>query len=163
MTPTDNMTVTPEMIEAGLKALDKWFPDDAGCEPDLSKAMVKDIFLAMHEARPEPSPLPDGLVERLLEFALGLDSGVGMGSSAPLVREAADRLTRLEADNARLREALDPFARVAAMNEPLNLPDDRGPHNFLPLAWPDFGDFKRALKAIGGRAALHSQGQTIDG
>lgn len=67
----------------------------------------------------------------------------------------ADEITSLRSQVERLREALDPFARVAAIQEPLvrmdaeRWPDDRPNSDFIPSAWPVWGDFKRARAALG--------------
>lgn len=45
---------------------------------------------------------------------------IAWGSDAALMDEAADRITALEAENARLREKLEPPPRPLDMNDPLN-------------------------------------------
>ena len=50
-----------------------------------------------------------------------------------------------------LRKALMPFARVAAImpDAKASWPDDKPNEEFIPAVWPDWGDFRRALEAVG--------------
>lgn len=61
--------------------------------------------------------------------------------------DASTTITSLQADLDAAREALGPFARVAAMMESLSdgWPDDKPNSEFIPGAWPNWGDFHRAL------------------
>lgn len=54
-----------------------------------------------------------------------------------------------------LEEALDPFARVAAISDAagLNSPDDTPCRAFFPDIWPTLGDCRKA------RSALHRMGE----
>lgn len=63
--------------------------------------------------------------------------------------EAADEIASLRARVEALELAIDPFARVARLNEPLagDWPDDWPNDRFIPRAWPTWGDFKRADSA----------------
>jgi hypothetical protein len=59
-----------------------------------------------------------------------------------------DRLTR---DLAEARAALDPFARLAMLNAPLNLPDDLPMSKFIPGVWPDMAACRKANAALSGQ------------
>lgn len=90
------------MIEAGFAAL----PGDL---PSLTTKELTALYIAMHEARSEPSPLPDGDLVKRLRALLEI---TGQGNrnflimsdevlaDKAIIREAADTITRLEADNA---------------------------------------------------------------
>jgi hypothetical protein len=58
----------------------------------------------------------------------------------------------LVAENARLREALDPFARVAAIEDAANpdASDDVPCRDFFPGIWPTRGDCRKARAALRG-------------
>lgn len=113
MTPTDNRTVTPKMIEAGIEVVDQGHATRA--------EFVEELYTAMHEARPEPSPLPDGLVERLhsaikhgdqdhRDWLLEAIGAFFVGQPIPEPRGKGNKeaeITRLQADNADLRALLE--------------------------------------------------------
>lgn len=48
----------------------------------------------------------------------------------------------------RLREALDPFARVYQINAQLHLPEDTPPIKFMPLGWPELKYYRKANEAL---------------
>jgi hypothetical protein len=56
-----------------------------------------------------------------------------------------DALTLLSADNARLREAVEPFAKAADWMSRGNYPDDARPD---PTMSPTYGDYRRAARAV---------------
>ena len=63
---------------------------------------------------------------------------------------AAAARAPLEAENKALREALEVFARVYKMNEPIaaSWSDDLPARDFLPHFWPTWKDFKIARQAL---------------
>jgi hypothetical protein len=62
----------------------------------------------------------------------------------------AAKLAELRARIEGLEGALDPFARVARIQGPWSdeWPDDKANIEFIPSAWPDWGDFKKARQAL---------------
>lgn len=62
-----------------------------------------------------------------------------------------DENKALKARIAKLEAAIDPFARVAAIVAPLatGWPDNKPNSDFMPAAWPCWGDFKRAAEVVG--------------
>lgn len=54
-------------------------------------------------------------------------------------------------ETAKLEEALMPFARLYALNRPLNLDDSRPMSHFVPGEWPTMRDCRRAYEALGSR------------
>jgi hypothetical protein len=70
------------------------------------------------------------------------------GHARTLLGSAA---ARIEASHhAELVEALDPFARVARLNDAagLNSPDERPCRDFFPGIWPTLGDCRRAAAVL---------------
>jgi len=61
-----------------------------------------------------------------------------------------EKNTRLTRELAEARKALDPFARLARLNAPLNLPDDLPMSKFIPGVWPVMADCRRAALAAEG-------------
>jgi len=63
-----------------------------------------------------------------------------------------ERARAAEAENAKLREALKPFAAVAELMRPLRAfetwPDDKPNSEFIPGAWPRWGDFEAAAALL---------------
>lgn len=60
------------------------------------------------------------------------------------------KMTRAEREILRdLVQALAPFKAVYRLNEPLSAgwPDDKSNRDFMPGAWPDWADFRRAAEA----------------
>lgn len=64
-----------------------------------------------------------------------------------------DENKALKARIAKLEAALEPFARVAAIVAPLasGWRDDKPNRDFIPAAWPNWGDFRRAAETAGGK------------
>lgn len=64
-------------------------------------------------------------------------------------RDAWEKTARqFERELTRMRAALDPFARLARLNAPLNLPPDKPVRDFAPGAWPTLADCQRADDAL---------------
>jgi hypothetical protein len=88
-----------------------------------------------------------------LEIGLFEHKGPEFSACANFVEALAVDRDRLAAENARLREALDPFARAAriidAIPSEFRPEDDVGARDYLPRLWPDVGDLRRARAALG--------------
>ncbi len=67
---------------------------------------------------------------------------------AKIIVEAVNQHDQLVAENARLRKALDTFARIANIVERLNLPDDEPLRNICPGTWPTLQDCRAARAAL---------------
>lgn len=80
----------------------------------------------------------DGLVRVLRAASRGTDRPK---SEQFFIREAADRLERLA-------KALEPFARVYKIVEPLDLPDDKPMCEFVPAIWPTLKACREAQAAL---------------
>jgi len=102
---------------------------------------------------PTDNPTHAELVERLREDATKLagwgNSGMGVRvqSAASFIESLASRIKELEAENKRLREALTPFAEVAAEFDDLSIA--WGDH-YAPLRPISLGTFRRARAVLGG-------------
>lgn len=66
------------------------------------------------------------------------------------VGEWMAQATALRIERDKFRAALKPFARVARIQGRWSMewPDDKPNIEFIPSAWPDWGDFKRAELAL---------------
>ena len=104
-------------------------------------------------------------IERLVVDAHWLRTYVrtAMGACYPLgaaperqkrIDRIADALSGLIKRGEALREALEPWARVARLNMPLaaDWSDDRPARSSIPGAWPTWGDLKRADAALSNTA-----------
>lgn len=58
------------------------------------------------------------------------------------------KMTKLNELKALMADALDPFSRVAAIMEPLNLPDEKPLRDCAPGVWPTLGDCRNARTAL---------------
>lgn len=58
------------------------------------------------------------------------------------------KMTKLNELKVLMADALDPFSRVAAIMEPLNLPDEKPLRDCAPGVWPTLGDCRNARTAL---------------
>lgn len=91
------------------------------------------------------TPRTDALWGRLME-ACRL-SGISP-VTANTMFGALDEFRTLERENAELRAALEPFARLYRLNAPLNLDENMPLRSFAPGAWPTLADCKKADAAL---------------
>jgi len=127
-------------------------------EPDDYEALAYQVHEAGRQDWPKPwDQRPAAAILRewgeakLAEVRAEADRYAGL---LLLAQEKHERTTRTIAEQAavieRLREALDPFARVAAIQGPLsaNWPASKPNIEFISSVWPDWGDFARARTAL---------------
>lgn len=77
----------------------------------------------------------------------------GAGFDANLLEALAADRDRIAAENAVLREALDPFARAARVIDGApasKVSGDDGARDWLPRVWPTISDLRAANIALGG-------------
>lgn len=84
---------------------------------------------------------PTGRTTDVVERLRALGASFEGYSWAPDISEAAAEIERL-------RAALEPFARVWAINEPLKPDLERPFIDFCPGVWPTIGDARAAARAL---------------
>lgn len=79
---------------------------------------------------------------------------LGARANAALTKFGSEQaaLPIVDRDAGQALDALEPFYRAAAIQPPGSgdWPDDKPNADFLPTAWPDWGDFKRARDIYAG-------------
>ncbi len=91
----------------------------------------------------------DDAIRRLGDAArdAGRWRGISEGKDIVIKQLEAER-DALRAEIAEAREALQPFAFLARVNEKLNLDPELPLKDFVPGVWPKWKDVKRALAAL---------------
>ncbi len=49
------------------------------------------------------------------------------------------------------KDPIDPFKRVLALMEPLDMPDSKPLHEVMPWVWPTMGDLRRLVEKYDAR------------